>query len=179
MNMTENTKNKIAFCWGCYSPLVGDRLRYCNPDCEMRKGTREAARETPVQEVWVYLNKGMLDLARGQGIEPRAFSAMIHTSHDLMGVALFDRDALETIGDNERNTYDAYWREIPQSIPVPNLEEAAVRELYDPIAMREEGLLGYLSDHYGIATERKVAAAIGEFTIREGKANPIELFNTL
>lgn len=171
--MKENTNNKIAFCWGCYSPLTGDKLRYCNPDCEMAKGKRTNANDLGFNKIWVYLNKGMLDLAKGQGIEPHAFSAFIHTGHDLMGIAMFDRQSLETIGDNERNTYDAYYREITALFPHP------LHSSHDEDGMREVGLLGYLSDNYGITTEKNIAQAIGTIVGIEDLTNPIELFNTL
>jgi hypothetical protein len=169
--MKENTNNKIAFCWACGSPLTGNKTMFCNETCAASYGRIQSNRDLGKKKMWVYLNKGMLDLARFNGAQAHECSAFIHTGHDLVAVALFDTDALDAIGDNELLTYEAYWREVGRlNISI---------EPHHPKQMRDEGILGYLCDHFGISTEKHIACAIGELVVVEGLKDPIELFNSL
>lgn len=169
--MKENPNNKVFFCWGCRAPLTGAKTMFCNETCAAAYGKRQSARDLGKTKVGVYLNKSMLDLATGQHIFPHEFSGFIHTGHDLTGVAVFDKDELETIGDNECITYDAFWREVGRL----NVS----LEPHNPKEMRDEGILGYLCDHFGISTERNIASAIGELVLLEGARDAIELINSL
>jgi hypothetical protein len=121
--------------------------------------------------MWVYLNKNMLDLAKSQKVIPYQFSYLFYSGHELVGVAEFETDELNSIGDHESNVYDAWWREIGKI----NIS----LEPHTPHIMREEGILSYLCDGYGLSTEKNVALAIGEITNIEGCANPLELINSL
>lgn len=171
-----NTKNKIAFCWACTAPLTRDNLQFCNDTCAAAWDQKRRTRDMGKRKEYVYLNKSMLDLAIGEGVMPHEWSAFIHTGHDMVGVALFDEGHIQSIPDAECNTYDAYYREIPRG----ESEEPEVNlEPHDGRAMREEGILGYLCDHFGIRTERKIAEAIAELCELENVPDPIELINTL
>lgn len=171
----ENTKNKIFLCWNCYAPQTGDRKQWCNDLCEQAWKEKRKARDMGWVKVFAYLNKSMLDIAAGQGIHPHRFSGFFHTGHDLMAVALYDRPELEQIGDNEMNTYDAYWREVQWP---GQLEKGSKIEPYDPDEMRDDGLLSYLQ-RFEIRTEKQIASAIGLLTEMEGCDDPIHFINTL
>lgn len=170
--MKENTNNKIFVCWNCYGPLTGEQTQFCaNNMCESAWNKKQATRDLGKIKIWVYLNKAMVELAKGERVEPHALSGFISTGHDLMAVAQYDEADLESISDAECNTYDAYWRGL-------NRLNISI-EPHHPINMRKQGMLSYLCDNWGISTEKNVAAAIGELVVLEGHRTPVAFFNSL
>jgi hypothetical protein len=173
MKPKERMTNKIAFCWGCFAPLTGDKTMFCTETCAATYGKRQSNRDLGWVKVWVYCNKAMLNVAIGEGIWPHEMSAFIHTGNDMTCVALFDQKPFFDIPDSQASVYDAYYREIAP------FEAEASLEPHNPTEMRDEGILSYLCDHFGIRTERDIARAIPELVRLEGLKDPIELFNTL
>jgi len=169
--MKPTTQNKIAFCQYCHGVLTQYQDNFCNEVCEKTKKQFEAERPGVARKLWVYLNKNMLDLTQSQKVEPYQFSYFFYSGHELVGVAQFDTDELEGIGDHETNVYDAWWREIGR------LNTSI--EPHRPQTMRKDGILSYLCDEHGISTEKNVACAIGELTAYEGHENPLQLINSL
>jgi len=163
-------------------PLTGDKTMFCDEHCAAVYGRKQSERDLGRVKIAVYMNKSMLDLCRGEKVMPHEFSGFIHTGHDMVCVALFDRDEIETIGDAVSNTYDGYWREIGRlntSFEDLSGGERRLGHPHRPRKMREVGILSYLCDEYGLSTEKNVAAAIGEIVNGEGLRDGIELFNSL
>lgn len=181
--MKPRTENKIVLCQNCYGTLTPAQDTFCNNGCRRAKADAQAERDLGKEKMWVYLNKSMLDLCRGERVIPHEFSMMIYTGNEPVLVACFDKDQLLTIGDSMANTYDGWYREISRlNTSFASLSENDKGEgghPHQPRVMRREGLLSYLCDHYGISTERNVAAAIGTLTQEEGHESPLLLFNTL
>ena len=169
--MKKRTDNKIALCQNCFGTLTPAQDTFCTNGCRQAKADAQANRDLGRKKIWVYLNKSMLDLCRGEHVLPHEFSTLLYTGNELVLVAVFDAEELEKIGDSMANTYDGWWREVGR------LNVAL--EPYNPRIMRREGLLSYLCDHHGISTEKNVACAIGTLTDLEGHLSPLAFFDTL
>lgn len=154
-----------------FNKIDPEQQKFCNEHCYKKKVERDNRRGQK-DTIFVYLNKNMLDLAKSQGVLPLEFSFFIWSGHELAGVACFVDKELESIGDHETNTYDAWWREI-------GLLNIDIAQEFSSGEMREVGILSYLCDYFGISTEKNVACAIGSITILEGQRSPIQFFDTL
>jgi len=152
-------------------PVTDVQGNWCSTFCQSKKIDEQAARDMGKKKIWVYLNKNMLDLAKSQKVEPHEFSYLFYSGHELVGVACYDEDELNSIGDHETNVYDAWWREVGRL----NIS----LEPHTPATMRRDGILSYLCDRFGLSTEKNIALAIGDLTVIEGFESPIELINSL
>lgn len=172
-----HSENKIVLCRWCQDPMPpikSERDLVCSAPCGASYERHLADKSEAItrhEAIEVYTNIAFLGLCKGQGIRPINFSALIYSGYELVAVAVFDRRDLEDIGLREMSAYDAWRAPISKPISGDSVER------YDPITMRGQGILSYLSER-DANTEQKIARAIGIIADIEDMS-PIDLFNTL
>lgn len=169
--MSQIANNKVAFCMECLSVLTPFKDRFCTDQCHAKHTKRQEERPER-RKNWIYLNKNMLDILKSNGAMPHEISFFFYTGNELVGIAVYDeQDIEEKVGDHEAIAYDAWMRPIAHS--------DQTLEPHDGEQMREEGLLSYLCDNFGIRTEKNVANAIGTLADIEGFQSPVSFINSL